>query len=98
MTELPVPDNPANNWICQNAVASDMVAIDSDINSAPPTRNAREPYLSTRKPTGVCNKAVAPDINATVRPSCEKLTWNASFQVRNIVGRHSTQNCDMNCS
>jgi hypothetical protein len=43
MTELPTPDSVASTRICQNAVASPIPAIDSDISSAPPIRNGLAP-------------------------------------------------------
>src|SRR5271157_6009934 len=49
MTELPMPDSVASASTCQNAVVSPIAAIDSDINSAPPSRNGLAPCRSTRK-------------------------------------------------
>ena len=71
-------------------MANPIVAIDSDISSAPPTRNRRAPCRSTRNPTGVCNSAVIPDISITVMPSCAKLTSNVRCQAMNSGGNVST--------
>ena len=87
---MPTPDSAASARICQKLVANPIAAIDSDINSAPPTRNPRAPCRSTRKPTGVCSSAVMPDISITVMPSCAKLTSNACCQAMNSGGRVST--------